>query len=72
MKLRQTALESEYELTIKELQNDISQLREELQVERSQSQAGNKSQAQIVEHLMLQNDRLTQQLKEVNLKIGLF
>lgn len=64
LKLRQTALESEYELTIKELQNDISQLREELQVERSQSQAGNKSQAQIVEHLMLQNDRLTQQLKE--------
>ena len=63
--MRSETLESEYEMTIKELQNDVTVLRRELDEQQTQQLQGDRTRSQIVHELTQQNERLTEQLKKV-------
>ena len=63
--MRGETLESEYELSVKELQNDVTTLRSELDAQQTQQVQGDRTRSQIVHELTQQNERLTQQLKKV-------
>lgn len=67
LRMRSESLESEYEMTIKELQNDVTTLRKELDEQQTQHVQGDRSRSQIVHELTQQNERLTEQLKKVGI-----
>lgn len=60
--------ESEYENTIKELQYDISQLREELQSHQHQGSTRVKESSMAIRELTLQNERLTEDMRVATLR----
>lgn len=60
--------ESEYENTIKELQYDISQLREELQSHQQQGSTRVKESSMAIRELTLQNERLTEDIRVATLR----
>lgn len=60
--------ESEYENTIKELQYDISQLREELQSHQHQGSTRVKESSMAIRELTLQNERLTEDMRGATLR----
>lgn len=60
--------ESEYENTIKELQYDISQLREELQSHQQQGSTRVKESSMAIRELTLQNERLTEDMRVATLR----
>ncbi len=64
--MRTESVESEYEMTIKELQSDVTTLRHELHETQTAQAHGDKSRGQIVRELTQQNERLTEQLKKVS------
>jgi FtsZ-binding cell division protein ZapB len=66
--LRLEKKESEYENTIKELQYDIIQLREELQFHHNQSSTSVKESAIAIRELTLQNERLTEDLRAAGMR----
>lgn len=66
--LRLEKKESEYENTIKELQYDISQLREELQSHQQQGSTRVKESSMAIRELTLQNERLTEDIRVATLR----
>uniref|UniRef100_K1P8D7 Coiled-coil domain-containing protein 64-like protein n=1 Tax=Magallana gigas TaxID=29159 RepID=K1P8D7_MAGGI len=66
--LRLEKKESEYENTIKELQYDISQLREELQSHQQQGSTRVKESSMAIRELTLQNERLTEDMRVATLR----
>ena len=58
--------EAEYENTIKELQFDISQLRQELQTQQNQNDNGER--AEKIRDLTLQNERLKEDIRQSTLR----
>ena len=66
LKLKLESVESEYETTVRELQNDISQLRHEYEESQEQSRQSDRTRAQIVHELNQQNARLAEQLNDVS------
>ena len=64
--MRSETIESEYEMTIKELQNDVTTLRHQMDDQQTQQMQGDRTRSQIVHELTQQNERLTEQLKKVS------
>lgn len=60
--------ESEYENTIKELQYDISQLREELKSHQQQGSTRVKESSMAIRELTRQNERLTEDIRVATLR----
>ena len=66
LRMRSETIESEYEMTIKELQNDVTTLRHQMDDQQTQQMQGDRTRSQIVHELTQQNERLTEQLKKVS------
>ena len=64
--MRSETIESVYEMTIKELQNDVTTLRHQMDDQQTQQMQGDRTRSQIVHELTQQNERLTEQLKKVS------
>lgn len=60
--------EIEYDNTIKELQYDISQLRQELESKTNQNNAGDKEKLLKIRELIQQNERLSEELQQERLR----
>ena len=72
LKLKLESVKSEYETTVRELQNDISQLRHEYEESQEQSRQSDRTRAQIVHELNQQNARLAEQLNDVSTTYAFF
>lgn len=66
MKLKLESKETEYESTVRELQGDISQLKDELEQQLEQARERDRAKSSVVSELTQQNERLTEQLKKVD------
>ena len=64
LKRKLTSIESEYELKVLELQNDISELNNKLSAKDNLLKQTEREKSALVEDLNIQNTRLTSQLKE--------
>lgn len=65
LKLKLDNLRTEYDSTVRELQNDISLLHDALEERQSESKNGNREKFHIIEELHQQNEKLSAQLKKV-------
>ena len=66
LRMRSETIESEYEMTVKELQNDVTTLRHQMDDQQTHQMQGDRTRSQIVHELTQQNERLTEQLKKVS------
>ena len=67
MKLRLERVQTEYELTLRDLQQEVAQVHEELTEKEDNTKRTHSARSEVMKELTQQNQRLTQQLKKVTL-----